>query len=107
MNTLFANSYSAFPMFGGIGIGLFTIGAILFFILMIAVVALKGYALWNAAKRDDKGWFIALLVVNTMGILELVYLYFIVGKWKKEKTSESTTSNNTPDTNTPPAPNAQ
>lgn len=110
MNTLFANSYSTFPMFG-LGIGLFTLGAVLFFILMIAVVALKGYALWTAAKREDKGWFIALLIVNTMGILELVYLYFIVGKWRSPKVSPSSTSSTgtgeTTGTTTPPTPSAQ
>lgn len=71
----------------GVGAGLFTVGAILFFLLMIVVVALKGYALWHAAKRDEKGWFIALLIINTMGILELIYLYFIVKKWKKPETA--------------------
>lgn len=82
INTLFSNSYDAFPMFG-LGLGLFTIGAILFFILVLATVALKGYALWYAAKRDEKGWFVALLLINTFGVLELIYLYFIVEKWKK------------------------
>lgn len=83
-------SSPAFPMFG-LSVGLFTIGAVLFFILMFAVVALKGYALWNAAKRDEKGWFVALLIINTFGVLELVYLYFVVGKWKNIKSNENTT----------------
>ena len=46
----------------------------LFIALMIAVVVLKGYALWYAARASQKGWFIALLVINTLGILEIVYL---------------------------------
>ncbi|OGG78089.1 hypothetical protein A3A36_02640 [Candidatus Kaiserbacteria bacterium RIFCSPLOWO2_01_FULL_52_12b] len=46
---------------------------------LIVVVALwtviiKGYALWHAARNSQKGWFIALLVVNTFGILEVIYL---------------------------------
>jgi len=44
----------------------------------------KGWALWRAAKNDSKGWFIALLVVNTMGILEILYL-FVFGKEKKSR----------------------
>lgn len=48
--------------------------------LIVGIIVLKGYALWCAAKRDEKGWFIALLIVNTMGILELIYLYFFAGK---------------------------
>jgi methionyl-tRNA synthetase len=69
----------------GLGIGLFTIGAVLFFMLIICLAVLKGYALWNSAKRDEVGWFIVLLVINTFGILELIYLYFVVGKWKNRK----------------------
>ncbi len=80
----FANSFGSMPMFG-LGVGLFTLGTLLFFVLMACLVILKGYALWNAAKRDEVGWFIVLLVINTFGILELIYLYFVVGKWKKHK----------------------
>ncbi len=35
----------------------------------------KGFALWRAAQRGDKKWFVALLVINTLGILEILYLY--------------------------------
>jgi len=68
-------------MMSGYTFGLLTIGALLFFILMIAVIVLKGYSLWHAAKRGEKGWFVAILILNTLGILELCYLYFVVGKW--------------------------
>jgi len=44
----------------------------------------KGWALWRAAKNDSKGWFIAFLLVNTMGILEILYL-FVFGKEKKSR----------------------
>lgn len=44
----------------------------------------KGLALWKAAKNSDKVWYVLLLIVNTMGILEIVY-YFYFSK-KKEKT---------------------
>ncbi|MDO8231863.1 MAG: DUF5652 family protein [bacterium] len=46
------------------------------FIIIIALwsVAIKGYALWHAAHNDQKWWFIALLVLNTVGILEIIYL---------------------------------
>lgn len=36
----------------------------------------KGLALWRAARNGQKGWFIVLLVINTVGILEIVYLLF-------------------------------
>ena len=35
---------------------------------------LRGFALWKSAKKDQNIWFIALLVVNSMGILPLIYL---------------------------------
>ena len=50
-------------------------GLPLFMIWGLAVVFLKGYALWHAARRNELGWFVALLIVHTMGILELVYLF--------------------------------
>jgi hypothetical protein len=37
------------------------LGVILLAILLIAVIALKGYALWCSARRDEKWWFIAIL----------------------------------------------
>lgn len=43
-------------------------------LLVLWTLLVKGYALWTAAKSNQKWWFIALLVVNTLGILELVYL---------------------------------
>ncbi|MFH0806385.1 MAG: DUF5652 family protein [Candidatus Brennerbacteria bacterium] len=45
----------------------------------------KGMALWKAARRHDRGWFIALLMVNTVGLLDIIYLFFI-GE-RKEKRS--------------------
>ena len=35
----------------------------------------KGLALWHSARRASPWWFFALLVVNTLGILEIVYLF--------------------------------
>lgn len=55
---------------------------VLILLIMIAVTILKGYALWTAAKRGENIWFIVLLAINTLGILELVYL-FALGKAKR------------------------
>lgn len=35
----------------------------------------KGTALWKAAKGSQRNWFIALLIINTVGVLEIVYLF--------------------------------
>jgi methionyl-tRNA synthetase len=37
----------------------------------------KGLALWHAGRRGQPWWFVILLVVNTAGILEIVYLFFV------------------------------
>jgi hypothetical protein len=37
----------------------------------------KGLALWKASKKDAKVWFVLLLVINTIGILELLYYFFL------------------------------
>jgi Family of unknown function (DUF5652) len=42
--------------------------------LLIWVMTWKGLALWAAGKRREKAWFIALFLINTIGILEIIYL---------------------------------
>ena len=37
----------------------------------------KGWALWLAARRGEKIWFIILLIVNTVGILEIIYIFAV------------------------------
>jgi hypothetical protein len=37
----------------------------------------KALAMWRAAKVGSKVWFVILLVVNTLGILDILYLYVI------------------------------
>jgi len=48
-------------------------------ILAIWTLVWKGLALWTAAGHKSKGWFIALLLINTLGILDLIY-YFVKRK---------------------------
>lgn len=36
--------------------------------------AWKGVALWKAARNGHAAWFVALLILNTVGILEIVYV---------------------------------
>lgn len=43
----------------------------------------KGWALWVAAKNDSKPWFIVLLILNTAGILDILYI-FVFGKGVKK-----------------------
>jgi uncharacterized integral membrane protein len=59
-----------------------TLGTLAVLIALIVLV-LKGMSLWCAAKRNEKWWFVILMIVNTLGILELVYLIFVAKKWNK------------------------
>ncbi len=43
----------------------------------------KGVALWKAARRGSKKWFIALLLINTLAILDILYI-FIFSKKEEE-----------------------
>lgn len=44
--------------------------------LVIWVLPWKGLALWKAALRKQKIWFVVLLVLNTMAILEILYIFY-------------------------------
>ena len=49
------------------------------FFVIIVVLALwdivwKGFALWRAARNNQFRWFVVLLVVNSIGILPIIYL---------------------------------
>ncbi|MBY0473183.1 DUF5652 family protein [Patescibacteria group bacterium] len=35
----------------------------------------KGLALWHSARNAQPWWFVAILLINTFGILEIVYLF--------------------------------
>lgn len=45
--------------------------------LAILELILKGFALWRSAKNNQPIWFIVLLVINSLGILPLIYLIVV------------------------------
>jgi hypothetical protein len=42
----------------------------------------KGVALWKSARLSHTKWFIALLIINTFGILEIIYIFFVAKKYQ-------------------------
>jgi hypothetical protein len=55
-------------------------------ILALWAVPWKIYAVWLACKRDQKKWFVLLLLLNTLGILEIFYIFRIAKKsWEEVK----------------------
>lgn len=63
------------------------VGAGAFFLVLMIIWSLiwKGLALWRSAKRNDTVWFVIFLVVNTVGVLEIIYLYLVAPDKKTEK----------------------
>jgi len=47
---------------------------ILVLVLLFVVLLLKGLALWRSARLNQRIWFWIFIFVNTIGILEIVYL---------------------------------
>ncbi len=56
------------------------IGVWLFAILFAWSIIWKGAALWRAARNNQMYWFVALILVNTVGILEILYIYVFAKK---------------------------
>jgi len=49
----------------------------------------KGLALWKSAINRHKIWFVVILIVNTVGILEILYIYvFSKMNWNKKTNRE-------------------
>ncbi len=67
--------------FGGSFVAGMTVGVVLL-ILAVWTLYWKYRALWHAAKHEHKVWFVVLLLVNTLGILEILYLY-VFSKYHK------------------------
>lgn len=83
MNTILDNLSILPDQVFGIDTLMSTIGVTtLVVILIVWSLAWKGYALWIAAHKGSKPWFILLLLVNSIGILDIVYIY-LVAKRKK------------------------
>jgi len=64
-------------------------------IAIISLVAIwslvwKGIALWKSAGKKHLIWFVVLLIVNTVGILEILYI-FVFSKigLKKDKVGKT------------------
>lgn len=65
--------------------GLTQIPPTLLFVLFLWSLLWKGLALWKAAKNDQRNWFVVMLIVNTIGILEIAFLFFFAKKKMKLK----------------------
>jgi methionyl-tRNA synthetase len=44
-------------------------------LLVLWTLPWKGVALWRAAGNKHLGWFIAIFLLNTLAILEIIYIF--------------------------------
>ena len=44
--------------------------------ILVWTIAWKAIASWKAARRGHLIWFVAFFIVNTVGILPMIYLFF-------------------------------
>lgn len=63
-----------------------------FFIIVILAavwtVPWKGFALWKSARYGHNFWFLFLLIINTLGILEMLYIFIFSELGRKNKYEE-------------------
>ena len=54
-----------------------------FALILLWILPWKGVALWKSARNGHKYWFIALLIVQTFAVLDIIYI-FLIGSKKTE-----------------------
>jgi hypothetical protein len=59
---------------------------ILYLLAIIWTLPWKGVALWKAARNYQKVWFAAMLIIQTLGVLEIFYIFF----FQKDKNLKGT-----------------
>ena len=62
----------------------FDLHPVLAVVIMLWSFAWKGLALWKSAQRSQKYWFVGLLFINTLGILDIIYIFFVAKSSKVE-----------------------
>lgn len=55
-----------------------------FSLVMVWSLIWKGFALYRAGSNRSPGWFVVLMFVNTLGILEILYLSIFSRRRKRE-----------------------
>jgi hypothetical protein len=47
----------------------------IYIFLFIWTLIWKGLALWRAARYQQRNWFIAILIIDFFGIIDILYLF--------------------------------
>ena len=62
-----------------------------FLILVLWSLVWKGLALWKAGRNNDPVWFVVMLVVNLLGVLEILYIFIFSKNKEQNKKIETPT----------------
>lgn len=75
-----------YSQFGLMGLSALPRGFLMLLALVVAwSIVWKGIALWKAARNNHTAWFVVMLIVNSVGILEIIYIFFFSHKKKNNK----------------------
>lgn len=60
-------------------------------LILVAVwtIPWKGWALWKSARKNQHGWFIVLLIFNSLAILDILYIFIFSEKNNDPQTNSS------------------
>ena len=64
-----------------------------YLLLAIALWTLpwKAWSLWLSARRGDIWWFLSIIFISTLGLLEIIYIFFIAKQSDKVEPKTETT----------------
>ncbi len=67
-------------MYNSLGTSILGGSFLFFFVIMCWSIVWKAIALWLAARNNHKLWFGIMIVINTVGILEIIYIVAVAMK---------------------------
>ena len=83
MGNLFLTDADYTKIAGALGVSIETI-TFLIALIFIWTLVWKGFALWKSARKGSPVWFVVFLLINTVGILPILYIY-VFSKMKLDK----------------------
>jgi hypothetical protein len=70
--------YNGFEHFGSFSPFWMPVAGVGLVVVVLWSIFWKGLGLWHAAQRGEQWWFLVMLLINTAGILEIIYLFLIL-----------------------------
>ncbi|XOB40955.1 MAG: DUF5652 family protein [Candidatus Nealsonbacteria bacterium] len=59
------------------------------FLITLWTLPWKVVALWRAVKNNHRKWFVVLIVLNTLAVLEILYIFVFSKRKRPERTNEN------------------